>query len=68
MEGAQAVESLGTNVKVRKDWKAVVGEMAQVGRQRRLRLTNVRNCWERSQGGKSPILEEGEQQLPHSGG
>ena len=29
---AQAVESLGTKVKVCKDWKAVVREMAQVGR------------------------------------
>ena len=26
------LESLGTKVEVRKDWKAVVGEMAQVGR------------------------------------
>ena len=28
---AQAVESLGTKVEVRKDWKAVVAEMVQVG-------------------------------------
>ena len=30
--GAQDVESLGTKVEARKDWIAVVGEMAQVGR------------------------------------
>ena len=29
---AEAVESLGTKVEVRKDWKAVVGQMAHVGR------------------------------------
>ena len=69
MEGAQAVESLGTSLEVRKDWKAVVGEMAQVERapeeavaHQPEKLMGEKPRWQKSSPGKR------EQQLPHSGG
>ena len=71
MEGAQAVESLGTKVEVRKDWKAVVGEMAQVGRAPEEvvhlpeKLTGEKPRWQKSSPGKEGATVASQWRLNH---
>ena len=65
---AQAVESLGTEKVVRKDLKAVAEGMAQARWvPEEVVARPLEMLMGEGQGGKSPVLEKREQELPHSG-